>query len=66
MRRPGIQGSGGHPRIVPALGKIRLKTDPSAANPERQGEKVRRKVKGLAKRITGSSPAAEATTVSGR
>ncbi|MEW2080104.1 hypothetical protein AB0941_42705 [Streptomyces sp. NPDC013433] len=37
-----------------------------AAEPERQGEKVRRKVKRLAGRITGSPPAAEATTVSGR
>jgi hypothetical protein len=37
-----------------------------AAEPERQGTKVRRKVKRLARRITGSSPAAEATTVSGR
>ncbi|MFC8784933.1 hypothetical protein [Streptomyces nigra] len=37
-----------------------------AAEPERQGEKVRRKVKRLAGRITGGSPAAEANTVSGR
>ncbi|MGS2585882.1 hypothetical protein [Streptomyces hebeiensis] len=37
-----------------------------AADPERQGEKVRRKVKGLAGRITGSSTGAEAATVSGR
>ncbi|WP_060905165.1 hypothetical protein [Streptomyces scabiei] len=37
-----------------------------AAQPEIQGEKVRRKVRRLARRITGSSPAAEATTVSGR
>lgn len=37
-----------------------------AAEPERQGAKVRRKVKRLAGRITGSSTAAEAATVSGR
>jgi hypothetical protein len=37
-----------------------------AADPERQGEKVRRKVKRLVRRITDSSPAAEATTASGR
>ncbi|MEW2326098.1 hypothetical protein AB0926_34380 [Streptomyces griseoincarnatus] len=37
-----------------------------AAEPERQGERVRRKVKRLAGRITGSSPAAEAATMSGR
>jgi hypothetical protein len=37
-----------------------------AAQPEIQGEKVRRKVRRLARRITGSSPAAEVTTVSGR
>lgn len=37
-----------------------------AAEPERQGEKVRRKVKKLAKRITGSSSAAEEITEGGR
>ncbi|MFF1278136.1 hypothetical protein ACFVZC_32890 [Streptomyces marokkonensis] len=37
-----------------------------AAEPERQGAKVHRKVKRLAGRITGSSTAAEAATVSGR
>ncbi|MGW6925204.1 hypothetical protein ACWGA9_28715 [Streptomyces sp. NPDC054950] len=37
-----------------------------AAEPERQGAKVRQKAKRLAGRITGSSPAAEAATVSGR
>ncbi|CAM5638979.1 hypothetical protein STAFG_0387 [Streptomyces afghaniensis 772] len=37
-----------------------------AAEPERQGAKVRRKVKRLAGRITGSSTAAEAATMSGR
>ncbi|MGW6223943.1 hypothetical protein ACWF8U_29115 [Streptomyces olivaceus] len=41
-------------------------TAAGAADPERQGEKVRRKVKRLARRITGSSTAAEASTVSGR
>ncbi|MFG3609464.1 hypothetical protein [Streptomyces sp. NPDC047928] len=37
-----------------------------AADPERQGAKVRRKVKRLAARSTGSSPAAEVATVSDR
>jgi hypothetical protein len=37
-----------------------------AAEPEKQGEKVRRKVKRLTGLITGSSPAAEAAPVSGR
>ncbi|MFD0228076.1 hypothetical protein ACWGPD_10065 [Streptomyces hirsutus] len=37
-----------------------------AADPERQAKKVRRKVKRLAGLITGSSPAAEAATVSSR
>ncbi|GAA4340307.1 hypothetical protein GCM10023086_75770 [Streptomyces venetus] len=37
-----------------------------AAEPERQGDEVRRKVKRLAGRITGSSSAAEAIAVSGR
>jgi hypothetical protein len=37
-----------------------------AAEPERQGEKVRRKVRKLAKRITGSSSAAEEISESGR
>ncbi|MFD0449430.1 hypothetical protein ACFQ10_54940 [Streptomyces indonesiensis] len=37
-----------------------------AAQPAIQGEKVRRKVKRLARRSTDRSPAAEATTVSGR
>ncbi|MER5914990.1 hypothetical protein ABT124_32135 [Streptomyces sp. NPDC001982] len=37
-----------------------------AAQPKRRGEQVRRKVKGLAARITGRSLEAEAITVSGR
>ncbi|MFD8609612.1 hypothetical protein [Streptomyces sp. NPDC059631] len=37
-----------------------------AAEPEHRGNQVRRKVKGLAARITGRTAAAEAATVSGR
>jgi hypothetical protein len=53
----------GHPRVV-TWAEAAMAA--GAADPERQGDKVRRKVKRLAARITSRSSQGEGGTVSGR